>query len=55
MIIDQKSLNSFFKNLKKTGYKLEEMLFVFENTGIYSSLLSLVLSENELDYAQVPA
>ena len=51
----EKSLNSFLKNLKKTGHKLEEMLFVFENTGIYSSLLSLVLSENELDYAQVPA
>ena len=34
---------------------MQEILFVFENTGIYSSLLSLVLSENELDYAQVPA
>ena len=34
---------------------MDEMLFVFENTGIYSSLLSLVLSENDFDYAQVPA
>ena len=51
----QKSLNLFLKNLKKAGYDLKEILFVFENTGIYSSLLSLVLSKNELDYAQVPA
>ena len=34
---------------------MNEILFVFENTGIYSSLLALVLSENKLDYAQVPA
>ena len=51
----QKSLNLFLKDLKKGGHDLKEILFVFENTGIYSSLLSLVLSENELDYAQVPA
>ena len=51
----QKSLNLFLKDLKKGGHDLEEILFVFENTGIYSSLLSMVLSENELHYAQVPA
>lgn len=51
----QKSVNTFLKNLKKAGHNLNEILFVFENTGIYSSLISLVLSENELDYAQVPA
>ena len=51
----QKSINSFLKNLKKAGQNLNEILFVVENTGIYSSLLSLLLSENELDYAQVPA
>ena len=51
----QKSINTFLKNLKKAGHNLNEILFVFENTGIYSSLISLVLSENELDYAQVPA
>ena len=51
----QRSLNLFLKNLKKSGHDLKAMLFVFENTGIYSSLLSLVLNENELDYAQVPA
>lgn len=51
----QKSINSFLRNLKKSGHDLTKILFVFENTGIYSSLLSLVLSENELDYAQVPA
>lgn len=51
----QKSINVFLKNLRKAGHDMQEILFVFENTGIYSSLLSLVLSENELDYAQVPA
>ena len=51
----QKSINSFLKNLKKAGHELDQILFVFENTGIYSSLLALVLSENSLDYAQVPA
>lgn len=51
----QKSINVFLKNLRKAGHDMQEILFVFENTGIYSSLLSLVLSENALDYAQVPA
>ena len=51
----QKSINVFLKNLRKGGHDLKETLFIFENTGVYSSLLSLVLSENELDYAQVPA
>ena len=51
----QKSVSTFLKTLKKSGCQMDEMLFVFENTGIYSSLLSLVLSENDFDYAQVPA
>ena len=51
----EKSINSWLKNLKKAGQNLDKTLFVFENTGVYSSLLSMVLSENELDYAQVPA
>ena len=51
----QKSVDKFLKTLKKTGCQMNETLFVFENTGIYSSLLALVLSENSLDYAQVPA
>lgn len=51
----QKSIKTFLKALEKEGFHLEEALFVFENTGIYSSILSLVLSESVLDYAQVPA
>ena len=51
----QKSVKIFLKALEKEGFHLEEALFVFENTGIYSSILSLVLSESVLDYAQVPA
>ena len=51
----QKSVKTFLKALEKERVHLEEALFVFENTGIYSSILSLVLSESVLDYAQVPA
>ena len=51
----QRSLNLFLKNLKNSGHDLKEMLFVFENTGIYSSLLYLVLNENELVYGQIHA
>ena len=51
----QKSIKTFLKALEKEEFRLEEALFVFENTGIYSSLLSLVLSESVFDYAQVPA
>ena len=35
----QKSLNLFVKNLRKAGHDMKEILFVFENTGIYSSIL----------------
>ena len=51
----QKTVGKFLKTLIKAGCQMKETLFVFENTGIYSSLLALVLSENKLDYAQVPA
>ena len=51
----QKSIDNFLKKSNKSGYQMDNTLFVFENTGIYSSLLALVLSENSLDYAQVPA
>ena len=51
----QKSIDTFLKKLNKSGSQMNNTLFVFENTGIYSSLLALVLSENSLDYAQVPA
>ena len=51
----QKSIDNFLKKSNKSGYQMDNTLFVFENTGIYSSLLALVLSENNLDYAQVPA
>ena len=50
-----KSIDTFLKKLNKSGSQMNNTLFVFENTGIYSSLLALVLSENSLDYAQVPA
>lgn len=31
----QKSVNTFLKTLKKSGCQMEDILFVFENTGIY--------------------
>ena len=51
----QKSINLFLRILAKDGSLVLEILFVFENTGIYSSLLSFVLSGGELDYMKVPA
>lgn len=51
----QKSIDTFLKKLNNSGCQMDNTLFIFENTGIYSSLLALVLSENSLDYAQVPA
>ena len=40
----QKSIDTFLKKLNKSGCQMDNTLFVFENTGIYSSLLALVLS-----------
>jgi transposase len=51
---NEKSISGFVK--KKFGnYSQEQMLFCFENTGIYSLPLSYYLSDNKFSYWQVPA
>jgi transposase len=50
----EKSIAHFVK--KKLGnYQPEQMLFCFEDTGIYSMPLAYYLSDNKLSYWQVPA
>ena len=48
---EQGSIRKFINELKEA----EETLIIFENTGIYSSLLSFVLSESGLNYSEVPS
>jgi transposase len=50
----EKSIAQFVK--KTLGkYDLKQILFCFENTGVYSLPLSYYFSSNELSYWQVPA
>jgi len=50
----EKSIAQFVK--KTLGkYELEQILFCFEDTGIYSFPLSYYLSNNELSYWKVPS
>lgn len=50
---DRKGINDLLKRLKKTG--LQDVLFCYENTGVYSMNLSLILSELNIDFAECPA
>ena len=51
---NEKSITQFVK--KKLGnYAAEQILFCFEDTGIYSLPLAYYLSDNKLFYWQVPA
>lgn len=51
---DIKGMKELFKQLKK--HKIyEEYLFCFENTGIYSMNLCIILAEYDVDFAQCPA
>jgi len=52
---NEKCILSFIKNLKKDKISLENALFCFEDTGIYSMPLACVLSEQKLDFWQVAA
>ena len=50
----EKSIVQFVKN-KLGKYDLKQMLFCFEDTGIYSMPLAYYLHDNELIYWQVPS
>ena len=51
---NQKSIAQFAKN-KLGKYDLKQLLFCFEDTGIYSMPLVYYLNDNELTYWQVPS
>ena len=50
----EKSIAQFVKN-KLGKYDLKQLLFCFEDTGIYSMPLAYYLNDNELVYWQVPS
>ena len=50
----EKSIAQFVKK-HLSNCALEQMLFCFEDTGIYSMPLAYYLNDNELTYWQVPA
>lgn len=52
---DTRGMKELFKELKKCKISNEECLFCFENTGVYSMKLCLVLSESKMDFAQCSA
>lgn len=57
LVVDnsEKGIKDIFKFFKKKNYDLSSALFCCENTGVYTSPLSIGLSENKLDYWIVPA
>ena len=50
----EKSIAQFVKN-KLSKYDFKQMLFCFEDTGIYSMPLVYYLSDNKISYWQVPS
>ena len=51
---NEKSIAQFVKN-KLGKYDLKQLLFCFEDAGIYSMPLSYYFNDNELTYWQVPS
>ncbi|PWN57535.1 IS110 family transposase, partial [Chryseobacterium viscerum] len=51
---DKKGINMLLKGLKKADICLQDTLFCYENTGVYSMNLSLILSELSVDFAECP-
>lgn len=52
---NQKGIDKIIKILKKKSLELSNVLFCFEDTGVYSMPLSCFLSENNLNYWMIPA
>lgn len=52
---NQKGIAQVIKALKKKSLDLNQILFCFEDTGVYSMPLSCYLSENNLNYWMIPA
>lgn len=51
----RKGIDEIFKSLKQFKVKNGELIFCFENTGVYSMHLCYVLQEQNLCYSMVPA
>jgi transposase len=52
---NEKGIKQIIKTIKKQKHSMEDCLFCFENTGIYSMPLSYCLSKFGADYWVVPA
>jgi len=52
---DVKSIKSLLSKIKKMKIQLSQVLFSFENTGIYSLPLTIFLAENNCCFAELPA
>jgi transposase len=52
---NEKGIKQIIKTIKKQKHSIEDCLFCYENTGIYSMPLSYCLSESGADYWVVPA
>lgn len=52
---NEKGITLWLKSIKKQGVSLNELIVCFENTGIYSMLLYLILSDKKIDFSEVPA
>lgn len=52
---DTKGIRKLFSSLRKTKVELQQVLFCFENTGIYGLPLACFLSDAGIDYWEVPA
>lgn len=52
---NEKGIREIIKILKSKKLSIADVLFCFENTGIYSMPLAIYFSKNQLDYWEIPA
>lgn len=52
---DSKGIKQLLNTIRKLKLLLNEVLFLFENTGVYSMPLSIFLAERSCDFVEVPA
>lgn len=52
---DSKGIKQLLNTIQKLKLTLNEVLFLFENTGFYSMPLTIFLSEKDCDFTEIPA
>lgn len=52
---DSKGIRKVLNSIKKSGIDINDVLFCFENTGVYSMSLAYNLDKSNADYWEVPA